>query len=92
MNIVLSAKTEARLKRKAERDRQDVNTLADTLLAEALADDPDDLTEEEVAQIRQGIRRGLEAAAQKRERSVDEYAAELEPRRGGGVFGAGLPV
>jgi len=81
MTITLSPETEARLRRKAERDKQDVNALASTLLDEVLADDPDDLAEEEVAQIRAGIRRGLEAAAQGRERSVDEYAAEVERRQ-----------
>lgn len=63
MTITLSPETEARLRRKAERDKQDVNALAETLLDGALAHDPDDLTEEEVAQVRAGIRRGLEAAA-----------------------------
>jgi len=43
--------------------------------------DPDALTEEEKTEIRAGIRRGLEAAAQGHERPVAEYAADVQKRR-----------
>ena len=42
---------------------------------------PDALTEEEKTEIRAGIRRGLEAAAQGRERPIAEYAADVQKRR-----------
>ena len=43
--------------------------------------DPDDLTEEDKTEIRAGIRRGLEAAAQGQERPFAEYAADVQKRR-----------
>lgn len=81
MSITLTPETEARLRERAERHGQDANALADSLLADALDDDPDDLTDDEIAKIRAGIRRGLEAVAQGRERPMAEYAAEVEQRR-----------
>ena len=42
---------------------------------------PDALTEEEETEIRLGIRRGLEAAAQGRERPIAEYVADVQKRR-----------
>lgn len=79
--IGIALETEARLRERAARDGQNADSLANVLLADALADDPDALTAEEIAQIRVGIRRGLEAAGAGRERSVDEYAAEIERRQ-----------
>src|SRR5207248_3046530 len=73
MTITLSPETEARLRERAERDGEDVSSLAEALLSDALAEDPDDLSPEQIAEVRAGIRRGLEAAAEGRERSVAAY-------------------
>lgn len=81
MTIVLAPDTEARLREQAQRHGQDVDTFANSLLADVLADDPDDLTEDEIAEIRVGIRRGLAAAEAGRERPLAEYAAEVQQRR-----------
>jgi len=85
VTVTLNSQIETRLRERAEREGQDVSTLANVLLGDALSDeagyDPDDLTDEEIAEIRLGIRRGLEAAAQGRERSVAEYAADVQRRR-----------
>lgn len=85
MSITLTRNTESRLHEQAERMGEDVNALADTLLANALSGqqlgDADDLTENQIAQIRTGIRRGLAAASEGRERPVAEYAADVQRRR-----------
>ncbi len=64
-----------------ERAGQDVDTFLNTLLADVLADDPNDLTEDEMAEIRVGIERGLEAAAAGRGRSAAYYKADVMKRR-----------
>lgn len=81
MTIVLTPETEMRLKEKALRAGQDVNVLADTLLSDALDDDPDELTEDEIAEIRAGIRRGYKAATEGRERPLSAYIADVQSRR-----------
>lgn len=81
MTITLTPETEARLRETADREGHDASTLAEAILADALADDPDQLTEDQIAAIREGIRRGLEAGAEGRERSVAAYAAEVQQRR-----------
>ena len=47
-----------------------------------LAGDPDDLTPEQVAEIRAGIARGLEAAAAGRVKSLAQAVAEARQRHG----------
>lgn len=79
MAMVLTPETEARLREQAQRTGQDVDLLANSLLADALSDDLDALTDDEVAEIRAGIRRGLAAAG--RERPLAEYAADVKARR-----------
>ena len=82
MTITLTPETEEKLRQRAARDGKDPNRLADALLADALdEDDPDDLTDEQVAQIRAGVRRGLDAAAAGRERPLSEYVEEVQRRR-----------
>lgn len=78
MAMVLTPETEARLREQAQRTGQDVDLLANSLLADALSDDLDALTDDEVAEIRAGIRRGLTAG---RERPLAEYAADVKARR-----------
>jgi len=82
MAITLTPETETRLRQRAEREGQDADTLADTLLADALADDPDDLTPEDAAAIRDGLRRGLEAAAAGRVKPLSQAVAEARHRHG----------
>jgi hypothetical protein len=60
-----------------------VNSLAEALIADALAEDADELTAEQIAEVRRGIRCGLRAVTDGRERSVAALAA------GGGVVGLG---
>jgi predicted transcriptional regulator len=86
MTVTLNTQIETRLRERAEREGQDVSVVANALIGRALAEeedgyDPDDLTEENKAEIRAGIRRGLEAVAQGRERSVAEYIADVQKRR-----------
>jgi predicted transcriptional regulator len=80
MTITLTSEVEARLRERAEQTGQDINELALDLLASAL-EDPDDLSEDAIVEIRQGIRRGLEAAKAGRERSLDSYIADVARRR-----------
>jgi len=77
MTITLTPETEARLRERAAREQQDVNTLADALLAEALTEDLDALTEEEVRELRAGICRGLDDCAAGRVQPFAEWAARL---------------
>lgn len=81
MSVTLRPETETLLRERAHRAGMDLNTLADLLLTDALADGPDNLTEEEVAQIRAGIERGLAATAAGRVRSAEEYKADVQKRR-----------
>ena len=67
--------------------RSAANRLAEELIAEGLAsgdfmDDPDDLTAEQIAEIRLGIERGLEAAAAGRVKSSAQAVAEARQRHG----------
>lgn len=87
MTITLTPETAIRLREQAQQNGQDVNTFADTLLAEALTHsvtqmDPDDLTEEDKAEIRAGIGRGLEAAAAGRVKPLAQAVAEARQRHG----------
>jgi hypothetical protein len=77
VTITLSPETEARLRARAEREQQDIDALADALLADALAEDPDDLPPEAVAEIRAGIRRGLEDCGAGRVQPLSRWAAGL---------------
>lgn len=77
MTITLEPEILTRLRERAAREQQTPEALANALLSDALADDPDDLTEAEKAEIRAGIDRGLKAAAEGRERPLAEWAAQL---------------
>ena len=82
MAITLTPETETLLRQRAERYGQDANTLADTLLSNALADAPDDLTPEEIDAIRAGIKRGLDASADGRIKPLAQAVAEARQRHG----------
>jgi hypothetical protein len=80
MTITLTSEIEERLRDRAAQTGQDLNALASDLLANAL-NDPDDLSEDDVAEIRRGIARGLDAAKAGRERPLNEYIADVARRR-----------
>ena len=87
MTITLTPETECRLLKQAERIGEDANSLAEELIAEGLSnsyltDDPDDLTPEQIAEIRAGIKRSLEAAAAGRVKSSAQAVAEARQRHG----------
>lgn len=75
MTVKFKPETETILRERAELD---LDTFADTLLSDALAYDPDDLSEVEIAEIRAGIQNGLDAAAAGRVRSAEEYKADVQ--------------
>lgn len=81
MTVTLKPEAEVLLRERAGRAGQDVETFTNILLVDVLADDPDDLTEKEMAEIRAGIDRGLEAAAAGRVRSAEEYKSDVLKRR-----------
>lgn len=75
MTIILTPETETKLRAKAEREGQDVNAIADALLAYALDWDARD-REEAIA----GIRTGLEANAAGRVRPASKVFAEMRAK------------
>ena len=77
MTITLTPETEDHRRERSECYGQDINTLADDLLADALAEDPDELTDAEIAETRAGIRRGLADCAAGRAKPVAEWAAQV---------------
>lgn len=77
MAITLTPQTETRLREQAARDGQDADALAEAMLAEALASDPDDLTDAEAAQVQAGIGRGLADCEAGRVKPVTEWAAQV---------------
>ena len=81
MSVTLKPETETLLRERAHRAGMDLDTFANALLIDVLTDDPDDLTEEEKAEIRQGIQRGLDAAAAGKVRSAEDYKADVRNRR-----------
>ena len=87
MTITLMPEIESRLLEQAGRLGEDANRLAEELIAEGLSsgdfmDDPDDLNAEQIAEIRAGIDRGLEAAAAGRVKSSAQAVAEARQRHG----------
>lgn len=87
MSITLMPETENRLREQAERIGEDVNSLAEAIITEGLsynllANDPDNLTDEQMAESRAGIRRGLEAAAAGRVKTLAQVVAEARQRHG----------
>ena len=86
MSITLTPETENRLREQAERIGEDVDSLAKAIINEGLsydllADDPDDLTDEQMAESRAGIKRGLEAAAG-RVKTLAQVVVEARQRHG----------
>ncbi len=72
MTLTITPKTEAMLLAKAEREGEDINTLADVLLAGLLARDQ--------AKETDAIRAGLEASDAGRVRPLAEVAAEMRAK------------
>jgi len=87
MSITLTPETESRLREQAERIGKDADSLADAIIATGLshdlfADDPDDLSDEDMIEIRAGIQRGLEASAKGRVKTLAQAVAEARQRHG----------
>lgn len=87
MTITLNPEIESRLIEHAERIGEDANRLAEELIAEGLSsgypmNDPDDLTKEQIAEIRAGIERGLEAAAAGHVKPLAQVVSEARQRHG----------
>ena len=86
MSITLTPETENRLRQQAARIGKDADSLADAIIATGLshdlfADDPDDLSDEQMAESRAGIERGLAAAAG-RVKTLVQAVAEARQRHG----------
>ncbi len=87
MTITLNPEIENRLIEHAERIGEDANHLAEELIAEGLSsgyslEDPDNLTAEQVVEIQAGIKRGLEAGAAGRVKSLAQVVSEARQRHG----------
>lgn len=76
--ITIEPETEARLREKAQREGQDVDTLANALLAEVLEQKAREFAEEVAA-----IQEGLDAVREGRERPLEEFLVEHRARYGG---------
>ncbi len=76
MSITLAPEIEARLREKAEREGKDVNAVADAIIAATL-----EWEAREFAETVAGIERGLQAAAEGRERPFEDYVADVRRRR-----------
>ena len=81
MTVTLSPDTEAKVVARAQREGQDVDHFLDTIIQDALAEDPDELTEEEIDSIRNGVRKRLDAATNGQVRPLNDYAAEVLQKR-----------
>ncbi|MBW3625798.1 MAG: hypothetical protein KY468_20585 [Armatimonadetes bacterium] len=75
MTITLSPETEAKLRERAEREGQDIQTLANHLLTLILEEEARDRQE-----AIEGIRRGLESGAAGRVRPADAVFAEMRSK------------
>jgi len=71
MTITISESTEEMLRKRAAQVGQDINRVADTLLASALAWERQEV---------EAIQEGIDAANQGRERSAREYLGEHKRR------------
>jgi len=77
MTINLSPEAEARLREKAERDGQNMNSVADALILSAL-----EWEAREMAEVIEGVRRGDLAAAEGRERPLSTFFSEQRAKYG----------
>jgi len=77
MPIMLTPETEARLREKAVRDGQDMNTVAEAMLKYAL-----EWEALERAELIEAVRQSDQASAEGRERSLAEFIAEQRAKHG----------
>jgi predicted transcriptional regulator len=77
MTITLTPETETRLREKAEREGQDINAVADALIAAAL-----EWEAQERAEAIEGVQRGDQAAAEGRERPLSLFLDEQRAKHG----------
>ncbi len=87
MTITLTPETENRLLQQAARSGKDVNSFVEALISDGLSEDafisnPDHLTEDQIAEIRVGIGRGLEAAEAGRVKALAQAVEEARQRHG----------
>lgn len=75
MTIKLAPETEEKLREKAEREGQDIDSIANALLAQAL-----DWEAQDRAEAIQGIQRGLEASNAGRVRPAEEVFRDMRAR------------
>jgi hypothetical protein len=92
MTLTITPETESRLRERAAREGLDVSTFAEDVFAEVFADDPDDLTPEQLADIRAGIQRGLDAVERGQWRTLDSYVAEVLEMRAAIWHGSREPI
>jgi hypothetical protein len=76
MTISITPATEALLHQEAAQTGQEPDALADALLADALA-----RAAQEREETIEGIKRGLQAGEEGRERPVSEYIAEVQRKK-----------
>lgn len=87
MTITLNPEIESRLIEQAGRLGEDAHHLAEELIAgglssEYLLDNPDNLTGEQIAEIRAGIKHGLEAATEGRVKPIAQIVSEARQQHG----------
>ena len=81
MTLTLTPETEARLRDHAAREGQDVSAYVEAVFADIFAEDPDDLTQEQLLESCRHIRQGLDDVDQGRVRPLSAYVAEVMERR-----------
>jgi hypothetical protein len=81
VTLTLTPETEATLLERAAREGQDVSAYAETVFANAFADDPDDLTQGQIKEIQVGVQRGLDAIERGQWCTLDAYVAEVMEQR-----------
>jgi hypothetical protein len=77
MTITLRPSTEALLREKARQEGQDLDTLADTILADSL-----EAQKREVEEITAAVRGAIAAVESGREKPLTQYLAEQRAKRG----------
>ena len=87
MSITLTRETENRLREQVERIGRAPDSLAEAIINEGLSydllgEDTDDMTDEQMAESRAGIERGLKAGAMGRVKTLAQAVAEARQRHG----------
>lgn len=80
MTITITNDIEQRPRIKADNEGIPVEDLVMSIL-NSILDDPDDLSSDDIREIRAGISRGLQAGIEGRERPLNEYINDVKKRR-----------